>query len=489
MQISSACASCRTETITIYVLIRVSICRDDCLNRGGGNRNACTCDDDESESETCFDTMRTRKSQDDDDACCANSIELNFNEEGDDCTNQQNTLCSIDCQSEDDCATDNQDCGADVCESEDDACAQSTCNDCDNDDEDTCECDQEENCADDDTCAAEDNECECEEADNCADDNNCTDNNDCGNDDCENNDNCDDDNCNNDNCGDNEFDNNNCGTDDSTDDNCAGDDCAEDNCEENETDICADNDECAADKSEDLCQTNTGTLQSECSYRSEDGNSCLGGGSTIKCANCASAANQCNTNTIESAKSAQCNCAGDTGTLQSECSQGGCACGTMRSSYSCASEDSCAGNALCSGCANQMGTMKSNYSQSTVRSNSFECLNVAGDTDQSMANTWGKTDSFRPAQCGSSNQQGSCLVCMGTGTVRSRSAYADTMDSSYSQQYGNCAMESARSNYAPRTGTIRSQGSDSESDSEGDAKRSPPCFNICSCLGQTLIQL
>lgn len=472
--ITSRCASCRSETTTIYVLIRVSICRDDCLNERGGTRNACTCNDDESDSETYFDTIRTCKSQEyDEDACCAESVELNFDDNvasDDDCVNQS-TLCSDSRQSEDACATGDEE----TCESQEknlDSCANTkngaefcACNESDECEDSGAVClDESAECGDT-TCNGcnDDNQCACDAADNCVDDN-----------------------------------------------GCAAVCLDDDECGGNETDACADDEECAAGESDDCSQTglqktNTGTLQSECSYGSGDDDDCLNGGSTMRCPNCATATNtmrlndsaedccdQCKTNTIcnqSTTRSAQCCCAGDTGTLQSECSHGGCACNTMRSGCSCVSEESCAADAVCANCANHMGTTKSNYSESTVRSNSFECLSVANDADQLAGNTWGKTDTYQSGYNASSNQQGSCLVCMGTGTVRSRSAYADTMDSSYSQQYGNCAMQSASSAYATRTGTIRSQESDSESDLEGDAKGSAPCFNVCSCLGQNLIQL
>jgi len=313
--------------------------------------------------------------------------------------------------------------------------------------------------------------------------------------------------------------------------------------------------DCGLTEDRRICSepTNKGTLQSECSCRdNDDRDSCSGTGTqTVKCANCANAQDTMRSNasaySVEdcsneyldsentenrmctfssaessmqntmcrrsSAASARCCCA-DTGTLQSERSRGfgtmRCACcdeqnskaGTMRSGYSCASTAGSAGcdaNALCEACANQANTMNSSYSESTVRSNSFECLSGGNGA----TNTWGNANTYRSGysccSAASSNRNGSCLVCTGTGTVRSKSAYTDTVDSSYSRQYGNCCREStlqsARSGYtnaqiaySTHAGTMRSRESDS-SDSEGDAETTSPRFNVCSCLGQNLIQL
>lgn len=370
------------------------------MNRNGGRKNACTCYDD-SDSDTCFETMRTNRSQNEnEDACCAESVELNFNDraaDNDDCNNQNNTC------SDDACATGDQKTREDEesqqnnsnCESKDDACAQ-----------------------------LENNDDECQECQETKTDGR----------------------------GENQYECNNC------DDN----DCADDNeCEDNQTDNCADNNKCAGN---------------EADFGADDNDECA----DDKCAR--------NEKEFCADESEDCTQTANTGTLQSECSQGGCTCGSSGADFSCAdtnTEDGCGSeNTLCANCADQMGTMKSNYSESTVRSNSFECLNMANDEE----NTWGNKDTYRSGYSKNNNnvstkKNGSCLVCMGTGTVRSRSAYADTMDSSYSQQYGNCAMQSARAD------TMRSQESDSQSESEGDAKASVPCFNICSCLGQNLIQL
>lgn len=503
-----------------HLLICVSICRDDCLNRNGGiDGNVCTCDD-QSDSDTYFDTMRSNRSQDEDacshgsdgqddeDICDAESVELNFEDNAaindDDCANQD-TLCSNNSSSADACSvashdvrTADEDCASqgDNLERKEDVCAESECDDSVVDerantgtmgDLERCEVDGWNSACTDGTVAT------------------------------------------------------NNGT-----------------VRKTYSSAESESEDCGLTENRRICseQTNTGTLQSECSCQdNDDRDSCMGTGTqTVKCANCANAQdtntmrsnasaysvedcsnrylNSKNTenrmctfssaessmqNTMcrrSSAESAQCCCAGDTGTLQSERNQGfgtmRCAycdnqnsnAGTMRSGYSCAStagSEGCDANALCEACANQANTVNSNYSESTVRSNSFECLSGGNGA----TNTWGNTNTYRSGysccSAASSNRNGSCLVCMGTGTVRSKSAYTDTMDSSYSQQYGNCCrdstMQSARSGYtnaqtaySTRAGIMRSQESDSL-DSEGDAEVTSPCFNICSCLGQNLIQL